>query len=752
MDNDINADEAAAQAIQEAIWLEEELADPEVAHQLLHNQNGGVPEFVRQLLRERRAGVAAAAAAQQNQHEPNPPPGEDEDDDEAVLLDGEAIDAGVAGEVLDENSNRILRPVKCPLLLYLEIDDDALESLCPGNKYLKRGSTVYIGLDKTTKLEVVFQQFCNFVNRDCSSTTGLIHSVKLSDFEFVHCTLLDKSHTVEASAMMKNDRIKVRKNDSKRRTQQAEIVRLQRESDRKYFTDLRQLIQSSDCVKGSDVMLDCRGQVVDERGFKQKVLATTVRVNSAVLSKRCPWLADKIEQAREEAKRREEMMVPIEMVKSEEADEEEDEDNNDGTSWSYETGIVKAIQQLGGEDVSSSSTDIKNFMQQNMPSDITWSNPTFLNALRDAVDSGDLIKVHSTYRLSDSFKKRNKDDSFFEGNSDDEDDILPAFPAREDVGGNHSIKVEDDDDEEEEEEPPMKKVKVSSFKGGNPVVVPLDHSPEAVKLMLEYSYTNRVLSLGSNAFHKASRHIGPNGVKDPGPVPPYRKHDWPKNGAPTVSLPLALAGIALAEEAQMPRFSLMCEIAASQLVNQNNVLDVLSACQSQQQKTGNKLSILRKSAMVQCIYSNGSTGIDRLMERPGFKNNFEEKSALVIPSLLEGTVELLPSNLLAVKDWQKKKEKMEADTNLTFLREDNSDKFRREAQRKKYREMETIHRRVEAAFGPEDLAASSPRVHSYREEPPPIKFHRVHKRKSRSDTHRSDAHKGSSRRSKRERP
>ena len=736
MDNpnapNVNADEAAAQAIQEAIWLEEELADPDVAQQLLNNNNGGVPEFVRQLLRERRAGVAAAAAAHQNHDDP------EEDEDEAVL-DGEAVDAGVAGEVFDENQNRITRPVKCPLLLYLEIDDDAMESLCPGNKYLKRGSTVYIGLDKTTKLEVVFQQFCHFVNREA----GLLQSVKLSDFEFVHCTLLDKSHTVEASAMMKNDRIKVRKNDSKRRSQKNEIARLQRESDRKYFNDLRQLFQSSECIKRYDVELDCRGKLVDERGLKQRVLTTTVRVNSAVLSKRCPWLAEKIDEVREESRRREEMMVPVEMVKSEEVGDNYDEANEDNdATWSYKTGIVKAIRELG-EDASSSS-DIKNYLQQNMPAHSTWSNQLFLHALRDAVDSGDLTKVHSTYRLSDSFKKRNKAEALEANNSDDEDDILPAFPARENVGGNHSIKVEDDD-EEEEEEPPMKKVKVSS-KGSNNVVVPLDHAPEAVKLLLEYSYTNRVLSLGSNAFHKASRHIGPNGVKDPGPVPPYRKHDWPKNGMPTISLPLALAGIALAEEAQMPRFSLMCEIAASQLVNQNNVLDVLSACQSQQQKTGNKLSILRKATMVQCIYSNGSTGIDRLMERPNFKSNFEEKSALVIPSLLEGTVELLPSNLLAVKDWQKKKEKMEADTNLTFLRQDNSDKLYREAQRKKYREMETIHRRIEAAFGPDDLAASSPRVHSYRDEPPPIKFHRVHKRKS-----RSDAHKGS-RRSKRERP
>jgi hypothetical protein len=540
-------------------------------------------------------------------------------------------------------------------MLYLEIDDD-LEDLCPNNKYLKRSSTVYIGLDKSTKLEAVFQQFCTFINKESKT----VDQVKMSDFEFIHCALLDKNHTVEASAMMKNDRIKVRRDGSKGRAQKAEATRLQRESDRKYFNDLRQLLQNSspDFTRGCDVILDCKGKVVDERGFSQNVLATAVKANSTMLSKRCKWLADKIEDAKQEMRRREEMTVP-----------------SDG-------------------------------------------------------------------------EKNDKEDSF-EGKSDDEDDIVPSFPARENngVGENHFIaaKVEDDDDDEDAPPPKMKtKTTKCSF---NSVVVRLYHSPEAVKLLLEYCYTNRVNSLGFYAFQKASRQIGPNGVKEPGPVPPFRKHDWPKNGQPTISLHLALAGIALAEEAQMPRLSLMCEIAASQLLTQNNVLDVLSACQSQQLKTGNKLPILRKAAMLDCIYPNGSTGIDRLMEKPHFKSNFKEKSALVVPSLLEGTVELLPSNLLTVKDWQKKKEKLEADTNLTFLQQDNIDKSHRESQRKKYRKMDVIHRRVESAFGSDDLAASSPRIaaNRYRDEPPPIKFHRVHKRKSRSDVHKG------SKRSKKER-
>jgi hypothetical protein len=105
---DINADEAAAQAIQEAIWLEEELADPQIAAHF-HANAGGVPELVRQLLRERRAGIHGNNNREQQQ--PDPPAEEEEEE-----VDGEAIDAGVAGEVLDEGGNRISRPVKCPLV------------------------------------------------------------------------------------------------------------------------------------------------------------------------------------------------------------------------------------------------------------------------------------------------------------------------------------------------------------------------------------------------------------------------------------------------------------------------------------------------------------------------------------------------------------------------------------------------------------------------------------------------------------
>jgi hypothetical protein len=106
----------------------------------------------------------------------------------------------------------------------------------------------------------------------------------MSDIEFFHAGLLDPEQTVEASALMKNDRIGVFPNRKAERARHTEDVRLQRESDRQYFEDLRGLLPNPNIdgssMSGCDVILDCQGKVVDGRGYSQNVLATTVRANS----------------------------------------------------------------------------------------------------------------------------------------------------------------------------------------------------------------------------------------------------------------------------------------------------------------------------------------------------------------------------------------------------------------------------------------------------------------------------------------
>ena len=549
-----------------------------------------------------------------------------------------------AGEVRDENSIKITRSLKCPLVLYFEIADKDLQSSTTttqsNNPVLKLGTTVYIGLDKNTKLSTVFEQYVKFVNSKKkkpkgSSNSSRLTDIKMSDLEFMHVQLLDASQTVEASAMMKNDHIKVYRERSKERQTKIEIIRQQRESDRKYFNDLRQLLPNpslSDSLPfglggsnnkggGCDVILDCRGKLKDEGGRSQAVLATTVRANSVVISQRCKWLGLKISSVKEDARRRAEMTVDV------------DEDVDD--------------EQLGGEKEAPSNLDSQKS-----------------SGMSDDEEDDDIIMGEEGAVTN----RRAVDDN--------------------NAPGSGVSKVEDYD-EDDDNKPPAVKVKAakkkspaSSGNGGggqldsasssafpNSIWVTLDHSPQAVKLLLEYCYTNRVQSLGQEAFVKGSKYpiakeVGPIAKHD-GPVPPYKKHDWPMGGSPTVSLYLALAGITLAEEAHMPRLSLMCEIAASQLVNEHNVIDVLCACQVQQQSTGNRLPILRKAAMLDCIYNRGSSGVESLSKKESFKNGIEERRGLVISSLLDGTIEVMPTNMMT-KAIKKKKDKREREIKTSF--------------------------------------------------------------------------------------
>jgi len=682
-----DADEDAARRLQEQLWAGND--DVDVDGNGDNNNAGAVQDFVRQLLdrdnndnnndNNNGGGGDGDDAGDNNDNENDDEASEASDDDvDAAERQRDAIDGGIAGEVRDEQQIKITRSLKCPLVLYFECHDDLDELLCPGNPILKRGTTVFIGLDKNTKLSLVFHQFCKFVNskipkKKKGAATVNVDAVKLSDFEFLHCTLLDASHTVEASAMMKNDRIKVCRERSKERSAKAEVLRAQRESDRKYFKDLRQLLPDpSPGGMGCDVVLDCRGKVVDERGFSQNVLATTVRANSVLISQRCKWLGQKISAAREDIRRRAEMTVP--------SDEEKSDLNNEGREEEEEEDVV-----------------------------------------------------------GDGHKSMQ---------SEDEDDIIMAEPvagdnnlARGDLGS--AAKVEDDEDED-----PRAKVKAgkagrsrsparkpdahhsSSSASPNSVWITLDHSPEAVKLLLEYCYTNRATTLGLEAFNRASKFPNPKDVgtltaKQSGPVAPFRKHEWPQGGMPTVNLHLALAGIALAEEAHMPRLSLMCEIAASQLVDSKNVIDVLGACQVQQAKTGNRLPILRKAAMLDCIMANGSEGIDQLYNNANFKSNLDERKGLVIPSLLDGTVEVMPSNM-NTKDIRKKKDRMANERKDMFERNDSYDKHERMKEREKWRDQEVVTRRMEVAGLDERTykapsAADSKNIwrDSYRRDPPP---------------------------------
>ena len=69
--------------------------------------------------------------------------------------------------------------------------------------------------------------------------------------------------------------------------------------------------------------------------------------------------------------------------------------------------------------------------------------------------------------------------------------------------------------------------------------------------------------------------------------------------------------------------------------------------------------------MLDCIMANGSGGIDVLYSNPTFKGSLNERRGLVVPSLLDGTVEVMPTNM-NTKEIQRKKDRMAIEKKKMF--------------------------------------------------------------------------------------
>jgi len=194
-----------------------------------------------------------------------------------------------------------------------------------------------------------------------------------------------------------------------------------------------------------------------------------------------------------------------------------------------------------------------------------------------------------------------------------------------------------------------------------------DHSPQAMRILLEFCYTNRVRSLGYEAFRRS---YPPSKNKRDLPVPPFEMHPnrWPNSGKPTLSFHDAMATLRLAEDAGMKRLSLMCECAAAQLVSSSTYLDALATCEKQNKETGNALPILRKSC-VSIVFRPGSR---RVFERESFRQSLTHRSALIVPPLLIGTAEAAT---------RKKKRDWHAMSYVSCPQYDYDDKIEREKER-----------------------------------------------------------------------
>lgn len=413
---------------------------------------------------------------------------------------------------------------------------------------LSPGVTVCIGLEKASKLGAVFERYVEFANEHSDGKHPLW--LRLQDLEFVHCTVLRSSDTPEASALMKNDRIRVQKSRREEKALEAEAMILQCEADRNYFESLRGLM--TDIMGSCDIVLDCQGKLVDENGLNQEVLRTTLRGHFAILSKRCKWLDQLIQQARLDLGRRSIVSIP----------------------------------------------DADQLKDQHMRTE-----------------------------------------------SDDGDDGIAALPypaePRDDNRTEGATEIENDDDEEANSFSAVSRsgspVHSSSY-GSDLVWVTIpNHPPEAVKLLLEYCYTNCVIPLGQEAFEVAWSTPHEEGSTQ---VRPHSRQ-WPdKRKHPRVSFATALAGISLAEEAGLPRLSLMCEVAACSLVESSNVVEALSMCTRQDQFTGNPLKRLRTAAMAFVLRRRD---LDHLARTHSFKRALlePERSAVLVPSLLIGTMEAM---------------------------------------------------------------------------------------------------------------
>ncbi|KAG7367220.1 hypothetical protein IV203_029891 [Nitzschia inconspicua] len=548
----------------------------------------------------------------------------DDDDDDDLNDNDTTLDGGVAVESHSGGAGASRRSsAECDLILFLYCKEPL--DFAPDHPIIRPGITVSIGLEKSTKLSAVFRRYVEFCNETSSGEDGDL--VELKDLEFLHCQLLNPHDTAETSALMKNDRILVRKEQREEREAEAERKRTQREADRVYFQQMRQLMLGGG-TKEADVILDCRGKLVDKHGRNQRVLSTTVRANSALISRRCPWLGNMIRQAREKARQK-----TLE-------EQQEEKDRNNDTPVQVASGATEIVDE---ED-----EDVQAVMDEHM------NNP------REHRVNEDIDMIMDVDNDGDDDEDIDEDDRSLNSASAAEPAQVDEFTPDIVSSSNHS--------------------RADSESDLLVVTIP-NHSPEAVKLLLEYCCTNRVAPLGRDAFMQSCK---TKPTKHFGPVPPYHashhSKKWPNGGLPRVEFSVALDGIKLAEEAGIPRLSLMCEIAAANLVSVSNVTDALSMSSSQKEISGNDLPRLRNAAM-EVILRRGERGVNDLSRSAQFKKALQEQRSVIVPALLRGTME-------TVTHWDKVRGIKRDGSDLSYPSFEQLDKLEsiaRERERRKWR-------------------------------------------------------------------
>ena len=500
-----------------------------------------------------------------------------------------------------------------------------------------------------------------------------------SPLEFFHAEILRLNESFEGAAVMKADKIRCRRKRSRKREDEFQHKRRQREADREYFRRMARLLTQSNDATGvapCDVVFYCTGKLVED-GRRQEVLTPIVRAHAVMCCKRSQYLRRLIAGAKEEREQEELRAQRHRAIRARE--EENAQVEGAAPAAAAAGGNMHFPVPLGGEDETSRLGVVAGSPRRPAPAggnndvdeddDDTGIVPVAADRPAADAHANQAVGVIGVAAHADEIEHHGDHDDFasHEGNAlIPADSIDAAEPQRPTAGQKRDSSASassmmgrsiDEISGPGRDEPFLAPGAASSSRRSDDPAklwIPLNHPPEAVRLLLEYVYTNRVVCLGKEAHETASA--------DPPPgtphhitllrpmVAPYSKKDWPdgvdgKRGHPTIPLSVALAGIQLAEEAQLPRLSLMCEVAASQLVSRRSVVDALALCNAQQQRTGNKLPILRKAAMLDHIFAGKSRGVGSLFKMPSFRKGLEDHPEDIVPSLLTGTLEAIKSQL-----------------------------------------------------------------------------------------------------------
>lgn len=419
---------------------------------------------------------------------------------------------------------------------------------------------------------------------------------------------------------MKNDVIKARRKRPKEKKFAMEKKELQMGSDSKYFKHFKDLMKNT---RSSDVGFVCGKRLESILGRGE------ITAHAALLSRRCPWLKKKISDAKEKRNFLPIMRIPADIIRTSHNSQEIKE----RTSSDIE--LVAAGEEIGNRGLKRRQVSyIGESARCNIDDkSLDETSPKNQKKMKLSREDG----PHNVH-LSDAVVNDTSDE-IIDGDDSDDDSVQPCQLNEKDMkpsldnGGAAKVVAEEGDLPQEIIKPVMESESSRSKdvpSGRQRYWVDLnDHPVQAVKILIEYCYTNRCLALGEDAFSKLSKGYI---------VKPYQK--WPKKGMPTISMNIALATITLAEKASLPRLSYMCEIAATHLLDDINIIEALCVCSVQSKQSGNPLPRLRKAAM---LYFLQHTHYKQLAPGSGFRKEFDAKSQVLIPSVLVGTEEVLRS-------------------------------------------------------------------------------------------------------------